>query len=364
MDPVCIRCSALIGTRPSRLSRHGDNVLFANLIHFSRQFVRNFLEANWEDDLLSYILHQLLIYNVQYTLPALQHDFCGLWNEIVLKARDRDYHLLSCILGKIHPIYVALHRGHTQYDRYQLCSIFSHRIYSASNLSDVDGDRTSETARVPIATSPTLHHHDAIPSVTPPFTEYDTPPPPSASNLDHAILHMAVDGQSRNGVLDNITPGASSLYPAPLENGRLSGGTAAACRSNTTSLPTRNMTTPTPSFVPDTVPPPIPLLTGSPDPPVPRISADPLGNQSGCSPDDGSISLSSFQMFTPFTPQVISGFDSNTTTEIGLLDAPDDTLDPNRHVMSQSFTPPSRNVAQYSLRPEDGDSSETSGPSR
>ena len=201
---------------------HGDNVLLANLIHFTRQFVRNFLEVNWEDDLLSYILHQLrLIYNVQETLPMLQHDFCGLWNEIVLKTRNRDHHLLSCILTKIHPIYVALHQGHTPHDRYQLCSIPSHQIDSTSNLSDVDGGMSADTAPVPITTSPTLH--DAVPSVIPPLTA----PPTPTSNLNNAILHVVVGEQSRNGRLDNITPGVSSVYPAPLGNDRLSSGTVA-----------------------------------------------------------------------------------------------------------------------------------------
>ena len=116
------------------------------------------------------------------------------------------------------------------------------------------------------------------------------------------------------------------------------------------------MITATPSFVPDTVPPPIPLLAVSLDPPAPHISANPTVNQSGLSPDDGSVSLSSSQTFTsfPLAPQVVSGFNSNATTEIAPLDAPDDTLDPNRRVMSQSFTPPSPDVPEDSLRPEGG----------
>ena len=363
---------------------HGDSVLLANMIHFTHQFVRNFLEVNWEEFPLSYILQRLgSSYNVQGTLPGLQHDFCSLWNEIVLQRRDIDHPLLSDILVEVHPIYVAFHQGSTLYDQVQLCSVPSHRIDSASNLNEVDDGRTTETARAPITTSPALHHHNAVPSVISPVTECHAPPSPT-SNLDRAIPHL-VDEQSRNGILDNITPVASSLHPAPLEKDPISDGTAADPMQGTTdfstissmvdtgfrstsshvsaSRPTRNMTTGTPSFVPDTSP--IPLLTVSPDPATPHISVGPIVDRSGGLPDDGSISHSSSQILTsfPLVPEVISGFDSNGATEIGLLDAPDDTLDSNCRVMSQSFTQSSADVAEYRLRPEDGDPSETSGPS-
>ena len=337
---------------------HGNSVLLAVLIHFTRQFFHNFLMANWEGFPLADILRRLS-YNVQNTLPGLQHDFCGLWNEIVLNSSHRGHEVLLDILKGIHPTYVALHQDSTPHDEYQLCSIPSHRIDPTSTLNEVDGGITAETVHVPTTTS-----HDAVPPVT------EVIPPPPTSNLDHAIPHVVVDEQSRNEVLDNITPVTSSLYPAPLENDQPSDGTAAdpvqettelsaissmvntrsrsTSSHGTTSRPTRNMTTATPSFIPDTVPPPIPPLTVSPNSPAPHISADSTVNQPVRSPDDRSTSLSSSQIFTsfPLTPQMVSSFDSNTTTEIGPLDAPDDTLDPNLRVMSQSFIPSSPDVAK------------------
>jgi len=363
-------------------------VLLANLIHFTRQFFHNFLTANWEGFPLLGILRWLRPnHNVQGTLPGLQHDFCSLRNEIVQQTRDRDHcHALHDLLREIISIHVGLHQGSTPYDQHQLCSIPSHRIDSASNLNEVDGGIIEERVRAPITTSPALLFHDTVPPVIPPIAEYHAPPS-HTSNLDHAIPRL-VDEQLRNGVLDNITPVTSSFHPAPLENDQLPDGTAAdpiqettdpsamssmvntdsrsTSNRGTTSRPTRNMITATPSIIPDTVPPPIPLLTVSPGPPAPHISADPTVNQSDHSPDDGPLSLSSSQIFTsfPLTPQVVSGFDSNTTTEIGLFDGPEDTLDPNLRAMSQSFTPSSPDVAESSLRPEDGDDpSETSGPS-
>ena len=307
---------------------HGNSVLLANLIHFVRQFICTFLRATWEEFPLLYILQHLgLNYNVQDTLPGLQTDFCGLWNEIFLQRHDRNYFLISNILWRIHPIYVALHEASTLYDEYQLCSIPSHRIDSPSSLNEVDVGRTTEAAHTPITNFPALHYHVAAPSAIPPVTQYHAPPS-SVSNLDHAIPYL-VDEQSRNGVLDGIATVASSFHFSPPEDDRTSDGTAAdpiegttypstisfmvntslrsASAHGTASRLTRNMTTATPSFVPDTVPSPIPLLTISPDPAAPDIS-DPAVNQSGSPPDDGLISHSSSQILTtfPLAPQVIS----------------------------------------------------------
>jgi len=255
---------------------HGESVLLANLMHFTRQFVRNFLKANREEFPLLYILRRLgSKYNIQDTLPSLQHDFCSLWNEVVLQRHDRDRHLLFNILWELHSIYVALHQGSTYSAAPldQLCSIPSHHIDSASHSHEVDGSRTAETARTPLTTS-ALHHHVAIPSAFPPVTGYNAPPS-STSNMDHATPHLA-DPQSSNGLLDNITPVASSPRLAPLEIDRISDGTAADPIQGTTdpsaissmvntgsrstpshgpvSRPTRTVTTTTPSFVPDSVP--------------------------------------------------------------------------------------------------------------
>lgn len=147
--------------------------------------------------------------------------------------------------------------------------------------------------------------------------------------------------------MDDVTPVASSLRLAPLDNDRVSDDIV------------------TPSFVPDTVPFTTRLLALSLDPVAPHISADPSVNQSGRSPGDEPISSSSSQIPTPFplASQVIPTLGSNTA-EIGRLDAADHTLDPNRCIMSRPFTPSFPDVDEYNLRPEDSDLSETSGPSQ
>ena len=182
-------------------------------------------------------------------------------------------------------------------------------------------------------------------------------------------------------MLDNGTRVASSFHLAPLENDRISDGSAAnpiqlegatdpsatssmvhtgsrpASVHGTASRPTRNIKTTASSFVLDTVPSPIPLLlTSSPDSAVPLTFTDPAVNQPCYPPGNGSISISSSQISThiPLSPQVISGPNSNAGTELGPLNAPHDTLDLNRHAMFQSFTPSSPDVAEYSLLPEGG----------
>ena len=346
---------------------HGESLLLAILIHFTHQLVRNILSASWDWFPTSFAYGWLESnFDVQNTLPGLQHDFCGLWNEIVrqLERRDGNHPLFLNILEKIHPIYVALHQGSTPDGQYQLCSTPSHLIDSASNLNEIDDGRAAEAARAPITTSPALRHHDAVPSVIPPVTDHDAPPPPS-SNPDHAIPHL-VNEQSHNGLLDNIIPLASSIHLAPLENGRIrvpdgtvadsiqvttdpsvissmvNTGSRSTPSHDTASRPTGNTITAAPSFVPDTVPPPIPLLSVSTDPAAPYISADPIVNESGGPLDDGSMSLSPSQISTtsPLASLVISCFDSNATTQIGPLDAPDDALDPNRRTVSLPLTQP------------------------
>jgi hypothetical protein len=95
---------------------HGDSVLFANLIHITRQFFRSYdLDADRPFKILytlSKILPAISGFEIQNTLPGLRHDFCALWNEIVRKAQIPGAdNILVHILSLIRHIYVALHQG-------------------------------------------------------------------------------------------------------------------------------------------------------------------------------------------------------------------------------------------------------------
>jgi hypothetical protein len=91
---------------------HGDSVLLANLIHITRLFFRFYLEGDQHMAFaLSYILPSISAFDVQNTLPRLQHDFCTMWNEIVSEARQSNtWSIPGAILTDIRFIYLALHQ--------------------------------------------------------------------------------------------------------------------------------------------------------------------------------------------------------------------------------------------------------------
>ena len=208
---------------------HGDSVLLANLIGFTRQFVRSFFQANWQEYPLSHILRHLgSNYNIQDTLPELQRDFCGLWNEI-LQRRDTDHPLVSKILEEIHPIYLTLHQGFTQQEPYSLCNIPNHHIHSAPNLNEVNDMETAEMTH-DIITSPAI--------IQPVATYHDDAPTSPMPKPDHTIPHP-VDEPSRYEVPDmlqlstRVTP---SFHPSPLDSEQVSDSTAAGPIQGTSQL--------------------------------------------------------------------------------------------------------------------------------
>ena len=205
---------------------HGNSLRLATLIHFTRQFVRNVFQANWQEFPLSAIFWLLLrpIQDIQDTLPELQHDFCSLWNEVVLRRRDRDHFLLSEILKEIRPIYVTLHQGFTQDDSdpLPLCSIPSHRINRATILNKVNDVETVEMTYDPIITAPT---RDTISPIIEPVATYAAPSSPMPEP-DPTISHPT-DERSRHevpGMLQPSTPVTPPFHCSPPNFERFSNG--------------------------------------------------------------------------------------------------------------------------------------------
>ena len=84
---------------------HGNSVLLSVLIHVFRQANRG---GSWTPGILS----SLSKFDIQNTLPELQHDFCTLWAEISQEARSQgSYSIPAQILCEIHHLYIALHQG-------------------------------------------------------------------------------------------------------------------------------------------------------------------------------------------------------------------------------------------------------------
>ena len=309
---------------------HGDSVLLADLIHLTRQLLRNVVRAHWEAFAVArYFLPQASIFHVQNTLPGLQRNFCDLWNEIVLQARANEHELPLYILQQTRFIYLALHRRNDaisttiptpthdfsildQSSSYPLCSTPSHRSDSASDLNEFNDAKTVEMAHAPIITSPAPLYHDAVSPVIQPVATYDAPTSPRPK-LDHTILHPADEPSPHQvpDLLQRITPVTPSFYPSPLDYEGFSEGAAAGPNQSTAnhsivssmvgpigcpyssgdSVPRHigntTITFP-PSSIPNAVPSPIPILTvSSADHAAPHIPADETINQSDCTPHDG-----------------------------------------------------------------------------
>jgi hypothetical protein len=99
---------------------HGDSVLLANVNHIVRQTVqtssgspehhRTYILDAW-----SKTLESICKFEIQRTLPKLQHEFCDLWNQLVeLAQNDQHPHIenvYTMTLKNIRKLYIALHEG-------------------------------------------------------------------------------------------------------------------------------------------------------------------------------------------------------------------------------------------------------------
>jgi hypothetical protein len=143
---------------------HSDAALLANLIHVSvpllRLYLEDFQDMPYHCYQLGSILAHISKFDSQNTLPALQHAFYAMWNEITREAHNRtsadiSYHILQ----PLHHLYVALHQcgddAPTHFDpllpfSYQVCNLLCHHSHS-------------EITHRPMITSPTL----ALPNIVP-----------------------------------------------------------------------------------------------------------------------------------------------------------------------------------------------------
>ncbi|KAF8268425.1 hypothetical protein EI94DRAFT_1727689 [Lactarius quietus] len=145
-----------IGVRESVLrnhATHGDNLSLAILIHVTRQQFSRFEELYWPWPQVSKVIKAASNFNAQDTSPELQHEFCALWNQIVLDVQgDNKMCLAFFVLRRIRNVYVALHQGTDaaptlfsastdDEDRilwdpsaYPLCNIPTHHPYSNAHV--------------------------------------------------------------------------------------------------------------------------------------------------------------------------------------------------------------------------------------
>ena len=180
---------------------HGDNILLANVIFIIRQTVRSYSGSaeHLREDILrasSRTLETVCKLDIQGTFPELQHEFCGLWNQLVDTARcDQPAHhaLVSRrTLKNIRKLYIALHESSgtpptplytTTDDRdpvlddpmsYPKCKIDGHR---PSQIPDLQFD---EPTPDPAFTPNSLR----MPTLTPPY-------PPAQPSTSFASFHAS-----------------------------------------------------------------------------------------------------------------------------------------------------------------------------
>jgi hypothetical protein len=148
---------------------HGDSALLANYIHILRDIIHVHFDQFQSGDAASRwkVLELVSQFDVQDTLPTLQHDFCGLWNEIVhMTATTPDYHIRSILivlLKNVRRVYIALHDGtdsaptafsgstaddeHALFlpSSYPLCNVPSHIPRPAPHVHDIFVDATAHS---------------------------------------------------------------------------------------------------------------------------------------------------------------------------------------------------------------------------
>ena len=228
---------------------HGNNLSLAILIHVVRQQFSHFWESSWPNFLG--VLEAASKLNVRDTSPELQHSFCALWNEIVLKVQnDNDAQLAFFVLGQIRNTYITLHHdtnsAPTRFSpstgdedvilwrpsSYPLCKIPGHHPDSTTHIQDVSAsaifartfqhDRnstvlinmTSTSARAPLRvheslTDAPLLDNNIYVSV-PTATEIRHIPSTSPNLVTTGAIHGSINTFSRPMHLSIPEPSAST----------------------------------------------------------------------------------------------------------------------------------------------------------
>jgi hypothetical protein len=94
----------------------GDSMSFATSIRILRNIIHTHFDPFWLGEAATRwkVLELVTKFDVQGTLPTLQHDFCDLWNELVHMAKSGDPRRRSisiAILRNVRSAYIALHHG-------------------------------------------------------------------------------------------------------------------------------------------------------------------------------------------------------------------------------------------------------------
>ena len=197
---------------PDRVFRdylaQGDTIPLAILIHSTRQALQT---RRPQRD----VLRSLSQFNIHDTLPALQHEFCALWNEIVLEASSEGVdQSLIYILPEIRHLFEALHQGtsavhNTPFTVFvdildpTLGQPSSYPLCNAANCPDPSP--RSPTPVIPRSQTRTETQLGNPPSLSPRST------PPGEQRLSATSIDIAISTMQSNNDIPVINPKASLI---------------------------------------------------------------------------------------------------------------------------------------------------------
>ena len=186
-DPWFILTSDELGVPESVLrdyAVHSDSLSLAILIHIICQQFDLFWNADEVRFGFAKVLYATSNFNVLDSSPELQHEFCALWNQVVLKAQNSDSEMASYILKQTRNVYIALHEGTDsapilfsastgdgddilkQPSSYSLCNIPGHHPDSPTLIHDIDASSVPGSAPLHVDDNlqavPLLDHNISI----------------------------------------------------------------------------------------------------------------------------------------------------------------------------------------------------------
>jgi hypothetical protein len=241
----------------------GDSMSFATSIRILRNIIHTHFDPFWLGEAATRwkVLELVTKFDVQGTLPTLQHDFCDLWNELVHMAKSGDPRRRSisiAILRNVRNAYIVLHHG-------------TDSAPTAFSSSTADDDH----ALILLSSYPTCnvtdhHPHGAPPTAHPRF----------------------IPGPQQGQLVPNLTSTATTM----------SASQPAETSPSTPHFYVNISTTPQPhSVIPDTLtfPWPIPALDDTGPPLGPQSATDPAISRSDHVHFDPSTSLTTFSVAAP-----------------------------------------------------------------
>ncbi|KAN0139071.1 hypothetical protein V8E53_003073 [Lactarius tabidus] len=203
-------------------SRNRDNLSLAIFLHIVRQQFSHIGDSSWPVDSFSKVLEAAPKFKAQNALPALQHKFCTLWNEIVLKARtDDNWTIAGDILGKMHGVYKSLHPdtnsaptrppapGADNVVTYPECNVPDHADPTPTGPFDSDVPPPVNEAHVPGPSH--LARETPIQGLRPADAFPGPSVPRVTGSIDTSIVTIP---------LTTLAPSASAPAPSSAHNGR------------------------------------------------------------------------------------------------------------------------------------------------